>query len=164
MATHFLKLRLLALCAIGSAMTGCTVLREELRPTYDEEHVVPGVSRSEIERELGLPDNVFVGINGDAVASYQTSRVAAGAKSSMRDRMLCASLFTFGIGELLNPFGLTNDERKQFTVRYDHQSIARSILVYCLDSDSRFNERHPYTVTGGYGISDFTCNRACDGL
>jgi hypothetical protein len=156
--------RLLAILAIGSVATGCTVLREELRPTYDPQRVVPGVARSEIDQELGPPDSIVIGDNGETTAYYETSRISPAAKGAMRSRMECIDMFTIGIGELLNPFGLRNNEQKRFIVQYDRQSIARSISAYCLASDGSISERSPFKVTAETENRGWTCNKACDGL
>jgi hypothetical protein len=111
-------------------LAGCSVAREQARLTYDPAKVVPNAPRATIEAQIGSPDHVST-TNGLTEATYTSSRVSAETKQSLVANREVADLFLVGGGELLDPFGASEDETKIFVVLYGSDQRAQSVRIRC---------------------------------
>jgi hypothetical protein len=135
--------------AVG--LGGCSVAREKVRLTFDYRVLELGTARADVEKEFGKPDQVS-SEGGLAVARYSTTRVDDHGKESLAFSRIGVDVFTVGVGELLDPAALSENESKVFTVHYRDGRIVGDVYVTCA---SRGTERKYYR--------GFTCSAVMQG-
>jgi hypothetical protein len=114
------------MCALG----GCSVAREKVRLTFDYHVLDAGKARAEVEKQFGKPD--LVSGEGDyIVARYRTIRVDEKAKETLAFSRVGLDLFTVGVGELLDPAALSENESKVLIVNYKEDRVVGDVYVEC---------------------------------
>jgi len=119
------------LILVTSLLAGCSIAREDMRGTYDYKRVTPGEKKEAIEQEIGSPDEIDSLENGNTRAIYSTSRVDESTKQSLIGTREGLDLFTAGAFELMDPFAISEDQSKVFTVFYGSDGVTLRVFVVC---------------------------------
>lgn len=128
-----------AVVVMTGFLAGCSIAREDMRSTYDYKAVVPGATKEAIEDQIGSPEEIETLDTGITRVTYSTSRVDEVTKQSLKYSRMGIDLFMAGTYEFIDPFAISENEMKIFTVDYGATNVALRITVRC-ETGSHTNE------------------------